>query len=129
VDYSKLNSVTIQDAYPLPRIYESLDALAGRKFFSTLDLLSGYWHVPLSTRQGSIHHSRQALEMKGSAIQTNMGSPEAVGQAPPLPEPARNLSLKDGWLELGSGRFSYATVEPDRVPEPLPRPQAQLAPG
>jgi len=42
VDYRKLNSVTIQDAYPLPRIDESLDALAGSKYFSALDLLSGY---------------------------------------------------------------------------------------
>jgi len=42
VDYRKLNSVTIQDAYPLPRIDESLDALAGSKYFNTLDLLSGY---------------------------------------------------------------------------------------
>jgi len=48
VDYRRLNSVTIQDAYPLHRIDESLDALAGSKFFSTLDLLSGYWQVPLS---------------------------------------------------------------------------------
>jgi len=48
VDYRKLNSVTIQDAYPLPRIDEFLDALAGSKYFSTLDLLSGYWQVPLS---------------------------------------------------------------------------------
>jgi len=47
VDYRKLNSVTIQDAYPLPQIDESLDALAGSKYFSTLDLLSGYWQVPL----------------------------------------------------------------------------------
>jgi len=48
VDYRRLNSVTIQDAYPLSRIDESLDALAGSKYFSTLDLLSGYWQVPLS---------------------------------------------------------------------------------
>jgi len=40
--------VTIQDAYLLPRIEESLDALAGTKFFSTLVLLSEYWQVPLS---------------------------------------------------------------------------------
>jgi len=48
MDYRKSNSVTIQDAYPFCRINESLDALAGSKFFSTLHLLSGYWQVPLS---------------------------------------------------------------------------------
>jgi len=48
LDYRKLNSVTIQGVYPLPRIVESPDALAGSKFFSTLDLLSRYWQVPLS---------------------------------------------------------------------------------
>jgi len=47
VDYRILNSVIIQGAYPLSRIDESLDALAGSKYFSTLDLLSGYWQVPL----------------------------------------------------------------------------------
>jgi len=47
VDYRKLNSVTIQDTYPLPRIDESLDALAGSKYFSTLNFLSSYWQVPL----------------------------------------------------------------------------------
>ena len=47
IDYRKVNSNTIGDAYPLPRIDESLDALAGSKLFSTLDLLSGYWQIPL----------------------------------------------------------------------------------
>jgi len=42
------NIATIQDAYPLPRIDGSLDAFMGSKYFSTLDLLSGYWQVPLS---------------------------------------------------------------------------------
>jgi len=49
VDYHKLNSVTTRDAYRLPRIDESLDALDGSKFFSMLDLLSEYWQVPLSS--------------------------------------------------------------------------------
>ena len=47
VDYRKLNSVTIKDAYPVPRIDETLDALQGSKWFCTLDLASGYWQVAL----------------------------------------------------------------------------------
>ena len=47
VDYRQLNSVTIKDAYPLLRIDETLDALSGATWFSTLDLASGYWQVEL----------------------------------------------------------------------------------
>ena len=47
VDYRRLNDVTIKDAYPLPRIDESLDQLAGSKWFSCLDLSSGFWQVEM----------------------------------------------------------------------------------
>jgi len=46
--YQKLSSATIQVVYPLPWIDESLYALAGSKYFSALDLLSGYWQVLFS---------------------------------------------------------------------------------
>ncbi|GFY26821.1 retrovirus-related Pol polyprotein from transposon 297 [Trichonephila clavipes] len=47
VDYRKLNDVTKKDSYPLPRIDDILDTLSGHKWFSTLDLKSGYWQVEI----------------------------------------------------------------------------------
>ena len=45
VDYRKLNQITQKDTYPLPRIDMILYALNGSQWFSTLDLISGYWQV------------------------------------------------------------------------------------
>jgi hypothetical protein len=50
LDYRKLNNVTKKDAYPLPNITDSLDALSGSQFFCTLDLASGYWQVEMDDR-------------------------------------------------------------------------------
>ncbi len=50
VDYRQLNLRTRKDAFPLQQIKESLDALAGARLFSTLDLASGYNQVPVASR-------------------------------------------------------------------------------
>ena len=46
-DFRFLNSVTVKDAYPTPKIDESLSKLGDAKFFTTLDLGSAFWQVPL----------------------------------------------------------------------------------
>lgn len=47
VDYRRLNGITKKDVYPLPRIDDILDTLGGCRFFTSLDLASGYWQVGL----------------------------------------------------------------------------------
>lgn len=47
VDYRKLNQRTIKDAYQIPRIENTLHLLSGAKYFSKLDLCSGYWQVSM----------------------------------------------------------------------------------
>lgn len=48
VDYRALNRKTIKDHYPLPLVEDQLDQLAGHTFFTSLDLASGYYQIPIS---------------------------------------------------------------------------------
>ena len=48
VDFRQLNAVTKKDAQPLPRIDETLDVLGSARWFSCLDLTSGYWQVEVA---------------------------------------------------------------------------------
>eukprot|EP00731_Ephydatia_muelleri_P033444 Em0030g1a len=51
VDYRKVNAITRKDAYPLPRVDDTLDTLGGSKYFTMLDLASGYWQVEVATEE------------------------------------------------------------------------------
>ena len=75
VDYRKLNAVTELMAFPIPHMTEVFDTLAESKaeIFSTLDLRSGFWQVPLDktskaksafiTHQGIFEFNRLSFGM------------------------------------------------------------------
>lgn len=48
VDYRALNKNTVKDRYPLPRIDDQLDRLVGNKFYTSLDMASGFHQIPIS---------------------------------------------------------------------------------
>ena len=47
MDYRALNQVTVKDAHPIPRIDESMLRFFGMRYFSSIDLRSGYWQIIL----------------------------------------------------------------------------------
>ena len=47
-DFRKLNAVTKGDSFPIPRIDDCIDKIGHAKFVSKLDLLKGFWQVPLT---------------------------------------------------------------------------------
>ncbi|KAL1267343.1 hypothetical protein QQF64_032706, partial [Cirrhinus molitorella] len=59
-DYRKVNSVTVPDSYPMPRMEDCIDSLGSAKFVTKLDLLKGYWQIPLV-------HPSVTLRLEGDA--------------------------------------------------------------
>ena len=47
IDFRNLNSLTVKDSHPLPHICETLESLAGAAHYSTFDMNSGFWQVPM----------------------------------------------------------------------------------
>lgn len=76
IDFRKLNDVTVGDAFPLPNITEILDQLGKSRYFSTLDLASGFHQIPIrsedrhktafSTPYGHMEHKMLAFGLKGA---------------------------------------------------------------
>ena len=48
VDYRELNKITKRDTFPLPRVDDLLDQLGNSRYFTTLDLASGYWQISVA---------------------------------------------------------------------------------
>ena len=71
VDFRQLNTATVKDAHPIPCIDDLLDALHGACWFSTLDLKSGYWQVPI-----------QEWDKEKTAFRTSSGQLFEFNQVP-----------------------------------------------
>ncbi|KAK5925315.1 hypothetical protein CgunFtcFv8_017849 [Champsocephalus gunnari] len=61
IDFRYLNSISLFDSYPTPRIDELLERLGKAKYLTTLDLSKGYWQVPLTERSRELTAFRTPL--------------------------------------------------------------------
>ena len=68
IDYRKVNEITRKDTYPIPRVDDTLDTLAGSTWFSTLDLKSGYWQVKVAEE----HWEKTAFYTQESLFEFNV---------------------------------------------------------
>lgn len=76
IDYRKLNDVTVGDSYPLPNISEILDQLGSSKYFTTLDLASGFHQIEMEesdkcktafcTPKGHFEFNRMSFGLKNA---------------------------------------------------------------
>lgn len=76
IDFRKLNELTDQDAYPIPDVESILSHLGNSKFFSALDLSSGFHQIPMdndskkytafSTPEGHFHYNRMPFGLKNA---------------------------------------------------------------
>lgn len=53
-DFKEVNAVTVPNSFPLPQMEDCIDSLSSVVFISKLDLLKGYWRVPLTPRAAEI---------------------------------------------------------------------------
>ena len=54
IDYKSVNSATKKDAFPIPNIEQILSSFSGKKYFTSMDLRSGYYQIPLAERSKPI---------------------------------------------------------------------------
>lgn len=103
IDYRMLNSVTVKERYPMPIIDDEVCRLAGQAWFITLDLMSGYYQVPIMEE----HKHLTAFVTPDGQYEFNR-MPFGLANAPAVFQRMMNHVL-------GPARFDKATVYIDDV--------------
>ena len=62
IGYKRLNAETVMDAYPMPRVDDTLDQVGQATYITTLDLAKGYWQVPAAEED---RHKTAFITTKG----------------------------------------------------------------
>ncbi|PIK57859.1 putative transposon Ty3-I Gag-Pol polyprotein, partial [Apostichopus japonicus] len=117
IDYRQLNAITVKDSFPLPRIDETLEALGGAKYFSSLDLSHGYFQI-------AMHHEsipRTAFRVPWGLYEFNR-MPQGLCNSPSTFQ--RIMELIFGDLNLSEREVKHlghvvnadgVSVDPDKV--------------
>ena len=114
VDYCRFNVCTVKDA--LPHIDDTLDQLGKEKYFSTFDLQSGYWQVPVHNES----HNRTAFATPDGLFQfKHTGMPFGLTNAPAtfqrlMNTMLRGLNFKTG-LIYPDGEIVFSTTFAEHI--------------
>jgi len=90
IDYRALNTITVKDKYPLPRIDELLDNIAGTEYFTKMDLQQGYHKIRVKPK----HVQRTAFQTKFVSFQCRV-MPFGLCNAPSTFQRTMNNILAD----------------------------------
>ncbi|XP_076877760.1 uncharacterized protein LOC143526887 isoform X2 [Brachyhypopomus gauderio] len=89
-DFRKVNAITTPDSFPLPRLEDCIDRVGSAKIVTKLDLLKGYWQVPLTKRASDI----SAFSTPDAFLQYTV-MPFGLRNAPATFQRLMNLTLGD----------------------------------
>ncbi|MCO5561094.1 hypothetical protein L7F22_014715 [Adiantum nelumboides] len=101
VDYRGLNAITIKNTYPLPRVDELFDQLHGARYFTKIDLRSGYNQVRILSE-----------DISKTAFRTRFGHFEFLVMPFGLTNaPATFMTLMDSVLQSYLGKFTVVFLD------------------
>ena len=89
-DYRLLNAITERMSYPLPSIEQLVNKFRGKKFISTIDIKSGYWHIPIKPED----RPKTAFVFNGKLYEWNV-MPFGPTNAPPYFQKVMNDVFDD----------------------------------